>query len=370
MKVAFISSGWPEYTLLLANALSELIEVDLHYPNGELGELAKFLNPSVHSYYYDPVSFRSPENLRVINRLCKTIFDRAPDVIHFQGNIFWYAPFWRRLSKYPTILTIHDPWLHRGEWRLSNWISLRLSLLLGDYFTVHGHRLRDYLIHRYRIKPSRVYSIPHGEFSIFRRWESSSTKEEENNVLFFGRIYPYKGLEVLVEAAPKVKSEIENVRFVVAGSRGGRYLQRLLPRMEDCGCFEIHHQYIPNELVAKLFQRASLVVLPYIDASQSGVIPVAFGFEKPVIATRVGSLSEVIEDGVSGLLVKPGDSLELAQSIIRVLKDSELRRSLAYSGWMKTQGELSWKNIATKFVEAYRQSINRSSSLKSNSQLL
>ena len=78
--------------------------------------------------------------------------------------------------------------------------------------------------------------------------------------------------------------------------------------------------------MGELFQRASIVVLPYIEGSQTGIIPIAYSFKKPVIATNVGSISEVVEDGVTGFIVPPRDSHALADAIIKILKDDDLRK--------------------------------------------
>jgi glycosyltransferase involved in cell wall biosynthesis len=117
-------------------------------------------------------------------------------------------------------------------------------------------------------------------------------------------------------------------------------------------------------MVTKLFQEASLVVLPYIDGSQSGVIPMAYAFSKPVVTTNVGSLPENVDDGITGYIVPPRDSQKLAEAIIDLLINSEKRKKMGMNAFKKTQEELAWKNIATKTLEIYKKALNKHQHIK------
>jgi glycosyltransferase involved in cell wall biosynthesis len=85
--------------------------------------------------------------------------------------------------------------------------------------------------------------------------------------------------------------------------------------IEDGSKFEIHEGYISSEGITGLFQRASLVVLPYLSASTSGVLMIAYSFGKPVVATKAGCLPEYVEDNITGLLVDPANVEQLAEAI-------------------------------------------------------
>ena len=114
--------------------------------------------------------------------------------------------------------------------------------------------------------------------------------------------------------------------------------------MEDN--FEILNTYIPDDQVAHLFERAAVIVLPYTDASQSGVIPVAYSFKKPVIASSVGSLPEVVDDGKTGFIIPPHNSERLAESAIILLSDEKLRKEMGENAYKKMKQELSWDRNA------------------------
>jgi starch synthase len=101
------------------------------------------------------------------------------------------------------------------------------------------------------------------------------------------------------------------------------------------------------------------VVCPYTEASQSGVVPIAYAFKKPVIVTRVGCLPDYVEDGGTGLIVDPGDSRPLAFAIIKLLGDPGLRKQMGEKGWRKMVAELSWEQIAQTTVKTYHEAIKR-----------
>ena len=123
----------------------------------------------------------------------------------------------------------------------------------------------------------------------------------------------------------------------------------------DRESFEIINEFIPDEEIAQLFQRAKLVVLPYIEASQSGIIAIAYAFKKPVIVSSVGSIPEVVDHGKTGLLVPPGDAKALAEAIIELLKDDRLREEMGNNAFAKMEQELSWDKIAEKTLQVYKQ---------------
>ena len=117
--------------------------------------------------------------------------------------------------------------------------------------------------------------------------------------------------------------------------------------------FEIHNRYIPNEEVSNFFDEASVVVLPYVEASQSGVVAISFAFGKPVVVTNVGSLSEVVDHGNTGFVVSPKSVSELANAIIKLLSDDNLREIMGQKALKFSKTELSWDEIAKTTNKTY-----------------
>ncbi len=143
-----------------------------------------------------------------------------------------------------------------------------------------------------------------------------------NVLLFFGLIRPYKGLLDLIEALPAVLKEIDATLLVVGEIWGGDTEYRT--QVTKLGLEQrvrFIDRYVSNDEVAMYFAAVDLVVLPYREATGSAVLQLAFGLGVPVVATRTGGMDEVVEDGVTGLLVDPGDVAGLSHSILRFFRE-------------------------------------------------
>jgi glycosyltransferase involved in cell wall biosynthesis len=164
-------------------------------------------------------------------------------------------------------------------------------------------------------------------------------------LLFFGFVRPYKGLDVLLEAMPAVLAA-RDVTLMVVGEfwkDKERYLEQI-GRLGIGGHVRLVDEYVPNESLGQYFTAADVVVQPYRSASGSGVSQLAYGFGKPVVATRVGNLSEVIDDGENGMLVAPADPAALADALIASLETDTLNRLTANA--RKTGDRFSWGELA------------------------
>ena len=115
--------------------------------------------------------------------------------------------------------------------------------------------------------------------------------------------------------------------------------------------------------MCELFQKASVVVLPYLEATQSGVIPIAYNFGKPVIVTDVGSIREVVENGKEGFVIPPRDMKALAVAIVKILSDDGLRDHMGQNAYQKINTELSWGTIAKQTLEAYKLAVGHEKNL-------
>jgi glycosyltransferase involved in cell wall biosynthesis len=185
--------------------------------------------------------------------------------------------------------------------------------------------------------------------------------EDDRLVLFFGRIWEYKGLDVFIRAAPLVSRTITGVRFLIAGQGEDfdKKYRRLIVRPDQ---FTVYNEWISDARRAEFFQRAAVVVLPYTSATQSGVVPVAYTYGKPVVATDVGALSECVEHGRTGLLVPPRDESALANAIVKLLQDDQLRHAMGQAGRQKLERECSPDVVARCTVAVYEQAMRDHSS--------
>jgi glycosyltransferase involved in cell wall biosynthesis len=222
---------------------------------------------------------------------------------------------------------------------------------------VHANLLKDALVDAFKVPSPRVSVLPHGELgTMYQRLSTDKdVVREPYTLLFYGRIWPYKGLKYLLDAMPLIAERIPDIKLIIAGR--GEELERYFPNGWDCKRYEVLNSFILEEEVASLFERSTAVILPYIEASQSGVASVAYAMGTPVIASRVGGLAEMIQDEKDGLLVPPADTQALTDAIIRLLSDVDLQSKLQVSGLQRCQSDLNWSNIAAGTVEVYSKAI-------------
>jgi glycosyltransferase involved in cell wall biosynthesis len=191
---------------------------------------------------------------------------------------------------------------------------------------------------------------PHPSYEIFS--EGAPSREEARRalgltgrvLLFFGYVRPYKGLEDLLTALTLARPDAWD-RLVIVGEfyePPERYRALLADsRLRDRVL--VVNRYVPNEEVARYFAAADVAALPYREATGSGIAQVAFGAGVPVIATRTGGLEEVVEEGVTGLLVPPRDPPALARAIERFFGE-DLGPALR-AGVARTRQRFEWEGL-------------------------
>jgi glycosyltransferase involved in cell wall biosynthesis len=238
---------------------------------------------------------------------------------------------------------------------------------------VHGPRMREEMEALDPCFAGRVDAIPHGALGAAGGTDtasmaaaamgtdtgSSSTDaragHEPVSFLFFGRVHRYKGLQHFLEAGEILHRRGHAMKLIVAGT--GADLARHRDRIASSPWVELIDRYIAPAEVAPLFRRASVVVLPYTDATQSGVAAMAFAHGRPVISTRVGDLPEVVIEGRTGRLVAPCNGQELADAMEQLLRDAPLRQALGIGAAEFAASEISWGRIAEMSVGTYRRAI-------------
>ncbi len=290
-------------------------------------------------------------------RAARFIRALRPDVLHLDNYSLRLAPLLWFLRHIPMVLTLHDPEPHSGEgdWRIE--LARRLTFPRVDRFLLLNAAGKPQFAARFGVEAGRIDSAHLGPHGLCKEWMQETPPEDERTVLFFGRLSPYKGLPVFYAAAELVARRLGAVRFVVAGRPRPDYTPPPPPVLANGSRVEVLDRYLHNRETAELFARATVVACPYVDATQSGVVLTAFAFGKAVVATRVGGLPEYVEDGVTGLLVEPGDASGLADALVRLLEDAELRRRLRAAIELRAHSQLSWAATAESLVQCYRRAI-------------
>ncbi|WOX55401.1 MULTISPECIES: glycosyltransferase family 4 protein [unclassified Methanoculleus] len=362
MRVACLTFWFYDYTIQMANELARHTEVLLLLPDYRSEEYLESIDPGVkvHIFGYSRHAGKfGPSCYPVLREIVAAINDFEPDIVHFQVNNPMLCPLLPMLRNYPLVATFHDVEPHPGEDRLLDIGShlYRLTLFVSRFFPdrifVHGKALRDILVKNYRIPDRKVHVIPIGEHEVapFIKFEQQGREPEGRRVLFFGRIHRYKGLDYLIQAEPLITREVPDARIVVAGT--GEDFARYEMAMANRDAFEVYNYRVPYEEGARLFQQASVVALPYVEASQSGVIPTAYGFRRPVVVTDVGSLPEVVDDGKTGYIVPARDPAALASAIVSLLKDPAACRLMGEQGYIKLKTDMAWSTIVQSLFAVY-----------------
>ena len=365
MKVCLIGPAHPlrggiaHYTALLAKALGKRHEITLLaytrlYPRLVFPGTTE-LDTSRHQFAADSEPIFDPLNPRSWLRTARRIRALSPDLLIVQ----WWRPVFAiplwiiiRLAKRdgrPKVLFIcHNVIPHErlpGERMLP-----RFAFAVADLFIVHS----DEDLHNLRaIRPDariRKLFLPINDGfgpALPRETARAQLGLTSPTILFFGLIRRYKGLIHLLRAMPLVLKAIDCTLLVVGEFYDDREECLDLIRSPELSAHvRLVDRYVPNEEVALYFSAADLIVLPYTSATQSAVVPIAYSFERPVVTTRVGGLSEVVVDAQTGFIVDPADPKGLAEAIVRYYREG--REGAFIDGIRKERGRLSWEH----FVEA------------------
>lgn len=344
---------------------STLIDIKKQIPRNGI------FKASIYNEFATYKDYMSLDNVYVINRVYKSALDPRniflyikflsiikkikPDVINIVGGIDILSSF---LLKYrgKIVLTVHDPFPHSGEQNFRREFFRKLAMLNCSKFILLNEKQCKDFIKVYRLKKEQVYINHLGVYDCIRKFLCCKTKKsngKSNNVLFFGRISPYKGIEYLLDAMQIVHKKIPDAYVTIAGS-GCLYFD--VTPYKDAKYIDIRNRYVGMEELADLISSSDIIVCPYIDATQSGVIMTAYSLCKPVIATNVGGLAEMVEDGKTGILIPARDVKSLANCLIKLLSEKdELNRMSEYINTRYFLGDRSWRVIAERYIKTYRE---------------
>lgn len=275
-----------------------------------------------------------------------------PDVFHFT-TVLRFRESILYLLKKRMVLTVHDPFLHSGETtKKMMWYRKLAFRIVNKYVLLNECQKKQFsLFHHIQEKNILVNRL--GVYDNLHNMNIVKDKHTSFKVLFFGRISPYKGIDYLVKAVDIAHKENPNIECVIAGKGNFNFD---ISKYYDKGYYTIINRFIPDEELANLIDNCDVVVCPYIDATQSGVVQQAYGFEKPVIATNVGAMSEYIIDGVTGSIVPAKNVGMLTSEILRYSKSPQLLKKMRENIIQATKsGFISWKQIAARYLIFYKE---------------
>ena len=294
----------------------------------------------------------SPQALMMALKVVRFIQKGKFDVIHTDcmlgmWNLMLYKLFGKKM-----VLTVHDPFPHTGEVTTRKMFNYKVAMHAVRRFVLLNNKQKDKFCETYNVNPKQILINHLGVYDNISTFVKQDNLKKSHNVLFFGRISPYKGIEYLCKAMMKVKEQVPDATLTIAG--GGKMYFDITP-YQSHDWVKVINRYVGMEELAGLLQNCALSVCPYTDATQSGVIMTSYSLCKPVVATNVGGLGEMVEDGKTGMLVPPKDVDALAEAIIDMLKDDAKRENMEAN--IRNDyftGDKSWKVIADKYIEFYK----------------
>ena len=366
MKITVIGPTYPfrggiaHYTSLLVQHLRQRHQVRLisyikQYPKWLYpGNTAMDPSPDSSALQVENDRVLAPLNPLTWWRAFRMIERDRPDLLLLQ----WWTPFWSpmlffltRMMKYrhlttPTIFLCHH--IIPPDSGFFDWYLARRILWRGNAFVVMSEE--DFALLRRALPKGRIVGTTHPPYDIFSRTPLARAEArarlglpaDQPVLLFFGFVRRYKGLRNLIRALAKVREQLP-ARLLVVGEfwEDERSYSDLVQQLGLADAVEFHNTYVPNEELAVYFSAADVVVLPYLEATQSGVAQIALGFETPVIATSVGGMGDTIVDGQTGLIVPPANNDALSGAILRFFQEGlaepfvrNIRENKVSASWM------------------------------------
>ncbi len=360
MKIVMISptprAGTPQYCHALASALADrghsvIVVTSLNYefadrqPNYEVLEV------------FDRFRIRPRRVYNFLRRL--RAFD--PDLIHFIGaqHPKTYLGMCRFLLLFTSCTYVYSPLdvYSNKENASEKRVFTKLYGLMAHSFA-NNQRQAATMVEQFGVPREQISVFPMPDLSAPMRDVIPEAVPDLSDdallVLCFGLIQPRKGIGVLIEAFAQVIPQVPHAKLAIVGHA----IMDVAPYHEQIDALGlrdhvvINPTYVSFELMAGYFERAQIVALPYIIGWTSGALATAFGYGKPVVATEVDAMTEVVRDGENGLLVPPGDAEALAAAMVRMMQDEALYAHLV-TGAVETGHETSWPAKAKNTEAAY-----------------
>ncbi|WP_432709509.1 glycosyltransferase family 4 protein [Pedobacter sp.] len=262
-------------------------------------------------------------NFKTAKALHKHIKAINADVLHLEALLVRSLLIIPSLFSFKKIyLTIHDPLPHVGEKdfkiNLAKFIYFNLPKVKGFFF--YSEFAKKQFQQYYKINNKPCWVVKMYPLSYYKKL-AGNRNIDKRSLLFFGRLSPYKGIEVLLNSMSNVFERFPLTHLVIAGRSVNDYKipQEVLNKYPDK--ITVLNRHISNDELVRLIGEAKFVICPYIEATQSGVLMTSFALNTPVLASAVGAFEEYIVDNQNGCLVAPNNSQLLAEKTIGLLED-------------------------------------------------
>jgi glycosyltransferase involved in cell wall biosynthesis len=368
LKIAILSCFYPyrggisQFNACLYGELSKEHDVKAfnfkrQYPEFLFPGKTQYVTPDDEAVPVESESLLDTANPFSYRKTYRAIRDWEPDLLIVRYWMSYFAPslgyITRKMKKHCKVISILDNVIphetHFFDAPLTKYF-LKGSTGCITLCEAVSHDLLD-------LKPDATFKVQqHPLYSHFGEKLSREAAESKlglksgkKNILFFGLIRTYKGLDILLEAFGKLP---EDYQLIIAGEPYGSFdkYQEIIDRLPNKDNIYTSLKYIKDSEVKDYFSAADIAVLPYRSATQSGISSVSYHFEVPMIVTDVGGLKETIGDRGTGIVAKDGRPETIADEIQKYFSDPSLETEFIKNIQLE-KDRLSWKSFAAGLVE-------------------
>lgn len=287
------------------------------------------------------------------------------NIVHVQWYIFSPLDYYyhKKLQKngIRIVSTIHD--LLPFNKKFYDYHYHKKIYRNADSIISQAENNRTHLVDEYGVKDNKINYIPHGHYMDFAEPVTKADsrnylgiEEDRQVVLFFGQIKKVKGVDILIKAMRAVADSHPNVLCIIAGKvwkDDFSVYSSLIKELKLTNNFRNDIKFIPDEEIKYYFNASDIVALPYRQIYQSGVVLLAYAYEKPVVATNTGEFTNVIIHNKTGLLVKVDDTDSLSEALNWYLDNPEKAQKYAADGKKYIMDKLSWEKISSSIIDIY-----------------
>lgn len=261
-------------------------------------------------------------NLKILKLLSKI----KPEVIHFDDISGRLSIFVQFLQNRKIVLNVHDPAPHSGEQRhIDTWVR-KLVYKKVSAFCVFSNFSKSLFNELYKLNVPvlNLRLVPYLSYKYLNDKKVNGVEKLSNEkvLLFFGRISPYKGVDELISVFAKMLNYTSVLKLIIAGR--GSYEYQIPEELKNSSSLIILNRFIHEDEIKSLFDQSDVLICPYRDATQSGVLMTARVFDIPVIVSNVGALPEYVQDGQNGYIYDIKDKNGLEDSIQKFLNDGRM----------------------------------------------
>lgn len=288
----------------------------------------------------------------------KVLKNQNPDLIIYKYWMPFFAPclgsisfLFRKYLKGKSLAIIDNLIPH--EKRFGDKLLNKFFLKQTDYFIVMSGQVEKELIY---LKPKAKYSLlQHPIYNNFGEKISQKIAKEKLGIketkviLYFGFIRKYKGVKYLIRAVPGILKKID-ARIILAGEfydDKSSYTDEI--KKTNCSNkITVQDSFIPDSKVHLYFSAADLVVLPYVSATQSGIVKIAMNYDLPCVVTNVGGLPEIISDGKTGFVIEPKSERAISETVLKYFLETNQEKMI--KNIKDNKRKYSWENFTQKTI--------------------